>query len=500
MSLSPSPIDLPEARLRVPWDRPLRSKGDYVLYWMTANRRSSWNFALDRAVDHARALGKPLVVLEALRCDYPWASDRMHAFVLRGMGDQAQAFGEQGIHYYPYVEPTQGAGKGLLQALAARACVVVADDCPSFFFPKMLASARLDVESRFEAVDSNGMLPLRACAKRFSRAYDFRRFLQRELPQHLMHWPRAQPNLQPALAQLKGLPEDLLKRWPKTALEDLGCEPAQLAQWPIDHGVPPAPLFGGARAAEQQLDRFMGSAWASYGDTRNQLAPDATSGFSAYLHFGQLSSHQIFARIVEAEDWSPEQLSEVSNGKREGWWGMGPSAEAFLDQLITWRELGLNAAIHDPAYRSLESIPNWAQESLRLHAGDARPSLYSLEQFDQGETHDELWNAAQNQLRIEGRMPGYLRMLWGKKILHWSESPQEAHRIMLELNNRYALDGRDPNSHSGILWVLGKFDRAWGPERPVFGKLRYMTSESARRKLRPKDYIERWSGAGLNFS
>jgi deoxyribodipyrimidine photo-lyase len=175
-----------------------------------------------------------------------------------------------------------------------------------------------------------------------------------------------------------------------------------------------------------------------------------------------------------------------------GFWNLGSNAEAFMDQLMTWREIGFNMCALDPEYDRYESLPTWAQKTLADHAKDARPYVYSLEEFDQARTHDALWNAAQRQLVHEGRIHNYLRMLWGKKILHWSESPQAALETMIELNNKYALDGRDPNSYSGIFWVLGRYDRAWGPEREIFGKIRYMTSESTRSKFSVKGYLNRY--------
>jgi deoxyribodipyrimidine photo-lyase len=180
-------------------------------------------------------------------------------------------------------------------------------------------------------------------------------------------------------------------------------------------------------------------------------------------------------------------------GKRSGWWGLSADAEAFLDELVTWRELGLNFCAQRADYDRYESLPAWARATLERHARDRRPHVYALEQLERAQTHDELWNAAQNQLRVEGRIHNYLRMLWGKKILHWSASPREALAILIELNNKHALDGRDPNSYSGIFWTLGRFDRPWGPEREVFGTVRYMSSESTRRKLRVEDYVARWS-------
>ena len=172
---------------------------------------------------------------------------------------------------------------------------------------------------------------------------------------------------------------------------------------------------------------------------------------------------------------------------------MSAAVEAFLDQLIIWREIGFNRCANDPNFKSFNTLPQWSLTTLNKHRNDFRPYLYSIEDFEDALTHDSLWNAAQNQLKTEGVIHNYLRMLWGKKILHWSESPEQALDIMIELNNKYALDGRNPNSYSGIFWCLGRFDRAWGPERPVFGKVRYMTSENTARKYNVKSYIANYT-------
>ncbi|MGD9857196.1 MAG: deoxyribodipyrimidine photolyase, partial [Planctomycetaceae bacterium] len=219
---------------------------------------------------------------------------------------------------------------------------------------------------------------------------------------------------------------------------------------------------------------------------------DATSGLSPYLHFGHLAAHEVFSRIAERERWSPAALGDATKGSRSGWWGMSAESESFLDELVTWRELGFNRCCLSDDFDRYESLPDWALRTLADHAGDPRVHVYTLDQFESAATHDDLWNAAQRQLTGEGRLHNYLRMLWGKKILEWSSSPQEALDLMIELNNKYAVDGRDPNSYSGIFWVLGRYDRAWGPERPVFGKVRYMSSENTRRKLRLTEYLERY--------
>jgi deoxyribodipyrimidine photo-lyase len=191
----------------------------------------------------------------------------------------------------------------------------------------------------------------------------------------------------------------------------------------------------------------------------------------------------------------PEKLALRNNGAREGWWNMSASAEQYLDQLITWREVGYNFTAHREDYDRYVSLPPWAQKTLEQHSTDPRLHQYTLEEFESGSTHDPLWNAAQGQLFREGHIHNYLRMLWGKKILEWSASPQSALSILIELNNKYGLDGRNPNSYSGIFWCLGRYDRPWGPERPIFGTVRYMSSENTARKFSVKNYIQKYSAA-----
>ena len=189
---------------------------------------------------------------------------------------------------------------------------------------------------------------------------------------------------------------------------------------------------------------YVGEKLARYAECRNEPGLDVTSGLSPYLHFGHISTHRICDDLLRLKNWSPGCLAEKPRGQKEGWWGLDASAEAFLDQLITWRELGFNMCALNPHYDRYESLPLWARQTLEAHEEDPRPYLYSLEEFAHGATHDPLWNAAQKQLLREGRLHNYLRMLWGKKILEWTRHPREALAVMIELNNRFALDGRDP--------------------------------------------------------
>lgn len=489
----------PDPRVVALNNRPLRTDGEYVVYWQIMARRTTYNFALERAIAHAQRLSKPVLVFEPLRIGYRWASDRLHQFCIDGMSDNAAGYEKAGIVYHPYVEPSEGEGKGLLQAFAKSACVVVTDDYPEFFLPRMMSAAGRALDNigvRLEAVDGNGLLPIRAVSTAYVFAHQFRRMLQQRLPELLNELPRKNPlerarGLPRATRQMKRIVATLSEKWPRASLQD-GRNGSLVAGLAIDHGVPVVERRGGSRAGSRVLRHFLERGLSRYIDDRNNLDDPAGSQLSPYLHWGFVSVHEIFAEIAELEDWSLSRLAPRPNGKREGWWGMTKPAESFLDELVTWRELSFNGSAHLADHDSYESLPQWALDTLDAHSADGRPEIYSLEQLESSETADPLWNAAQGQLRTEGFIHNYIRMLWGKRIIQWTGHPREALDIMIDLNNKWAIDGRDPNSYSGIFWVLGRYDRPW-PERAVFGKVRAMTSASTAKKLSVKRYIEKYA-------
>jgi deoxyribodipyrimidine photo-lyase len=345
---------------------------------------------------------------------------------------------------------------------------------------------------RFEEVDGNGVLPLDAApaGAPFATALAFRRFLQGALPRHLAAPPRVQSVTPGELPAPPPLPAPLLARWP-AADEALLEGRVGLEAFPIDHAVAPTAATGGEAAARRRLAAFVAERLPGYAEARNHPDDDAGSGLSPYLHFGHLSAHEVVAAVLAAEGWTSERMARTRSGSKEGWCGASRDAEALLDQLVTWRELSFNMADRRPDAADYDALPFWAQQTLERHASDPRRWVYGVGELARAATHDPLWNAAQRQLASEGRIHNYLRMLWGKKILEWSPTPRTALAAMLELNDRYALDGRDPNSTSGICWVLGRYDRPW-PERPIFGTVRCMTSASTARKLRVARYLERF--------
>jgi len=489
---------VPGLRLDVLHDRSPKADGEYVVYWMTAARRVRWNFALERAIGWAGELKRPLVIIEVLACGRRWDSDRHHCFVFQGMVDITRQLADSPALYYPYVESHPGECQKLFGAVSEKACLVVTDDYPI----ALPALQTVDAESpmRVEKIDGNGLLPLRAANQPFPTAYAFRRFLQRTLREHLLDAPKSDPFAKVEIPRLKSMPATILRRWPPASPRLLAGEPAALAALPIDHNIPAISTVGGPAAAQARWKKFVAKRLGSYPELRNQPEADSTSELAPYLHFGHISAHEVFHDLARQEGWSPGELAEKASGSREGWWGMSEAAEAFLDQLVTWREVGFNFCEHRSDYDDYQSLPPWAKATLAKHAKDSRLHTYTIEEFASGKTHDRLWNAAQRQLVTEGHIHSYLRMLWAKKILEWTASPQEALDIMIELNNRYALDGQDPNSYSGIFWILGRYDRPWGPERPIFGTVRYMSSENTARKVRVGDYIQRYSAEALGWS
>ncbi|MGE0591078.1 MAG: deoxyribodipyrimidine photolyase [Vicinamibacterales bacterium] len=485
---------VPSVRVRACNDAPVRQERAYVLYWMTTQRRAAWNPPLDAAVAWALRLDRPLVVLETLACDEPWASDRFHRFIVEGMRDNREAFAGSPVQYYPYVGQAPGDTDALLLALATEACVVVTDDYPTRVVSEAIAAVAGRLDVTLEAIDGNGLLPMRATTQVYPSAHAFRRHFQKTIHEHLPHGPSARP-LRRLTGALPALPLAITRQWPIADLEHLATADDALAALPIDHGVRPVATRGGTQAARACLTRFLESGLPRYSEDRSHPDREGTSRLSPYLHTGHLGVHEIFTTAMRRAGWLGV-LPARATGSKAGWWGVAPELEAFLDELLVWRELGFNMCALRPDYAEYASLPAWARATLAAHGDDPRPFRYSLEEFETARTHDRVWNAAQRELVRDGRLHNYMRMLWGKKILEWTDTPESALTVMIQLNNKYALDGRDPNSYSGIFWVLGRYDRPW-PERPVFGTIRCMTSDSAVRKLDLDAYLRRYGPDSL---
>lgn len=484
-------LKVPEERIRKEGTSKINEKGRYVLYWMTSARRLHSNFGLQFAVEEANKRGLPLLVFEALRRNYRWANKRHHTFILEGMKWNAEE-AEGLCNYRAWVETSVDTGKDILGELAKEAALVVTDYYPCFFLPRMIQKAGASLPVALFAVDSNGVIPLQSSDRHYTTAHSFRRFVQKTIPRVIRQLPLLNPletlgntsPIQLSMDDRLGNPCEAISR----ALSSVDS-----LNWSDDVSI--GELQGGRGSALEKMERFLEAKLDVYHENRNAVDDWGTSLLSPYLHYGHIGGAEIVREVLVREGWDTEHLPEKASGSREGWWGVTPGSEAFLDQIITWRELGFHFCHHNlDTYDTFEGLPEWAKITLNEHASDKREETYSLEELEGARTADPIWNAAQRQLVQTGLMHNYLRMLWGKKVLQWSASPREALERLVHLNNKYALDGRDPNSYSGIFWVFGRFDRAWGPERPIFGKTRYMTSDSTRRKLKLDRYLTRFAG------
>lgn len=432
--------------------------GRYVLYWCRWNRRVPANHALAFAAALANRLELPLMVLDCLSCGDPYDSDRMHTFVLEGVPETAAALRRLGAGYVFYCARRKSDPAPFVPLLK-HAAAFVTDDYPSALAKRPYGLPEtLEVPSY--AVESSCVVPPAAIGKRCYAAYSIRPRINRLLPHFLK--PAPEIRLQ---HRYRGVA-------PAFHTEVRGAAiPGLVAECEIDHDVPPSTMHGGGRRqADRRLRRFLDDRLRRYAREKNEPSAHATSGLSPYLHFGQISPIEI---ALAARECAREHRL--------------PAGE-FLEELIVRRELAFNFAWYSRRVDTLEELPEWARSTLARHRKDRRHPLYTREQFENAGTADSLWNATQKELRLRGTIHGYYRMYWGKKILEWSAAPEEALATMIHLHDRYAVDGRDPNTYGNILWCFGLHDRPW-PERPVYGTVRSMSRTGMERKTDAGAYI-----------
>jgi deoxyribodipyrimidine photo-lyase len=440
---------------------PPRDQAKYVLYWAQMNRRVESNHALAYAVEIANERGLPVLFYEGLTCSYPFANDRLHTFILEGVPDNAAAARKLGIGYAFYLRRTRKDPNDILYRLAQDAAAVVSDDYPTFIARAHNAGVPEKLDVAYSVVDSSCVVPMSRYEKREWAAYTIRPKIKRMLPEYLKPVPPIHVKHKYTLPQ-----QDFHTDVQPGAIADLvaACE--------IDHGVPPSTTFsGGAAAAHKHLEHFLHDNLRRYANERNEPSSHATSSLSPYLHFGHISALHV---ALAAQEFAREHKL---------------IADEFLEELIVRRELAFNFARFCPDIQSVESLPDWAKKSLDKHAADRREPCFTREQLEQARTYDDLWNATQREMLLRGKIHGYYRMYWGKKIVEWSATPQEAVDTMIYLHDRYALDGRDPNTYTSILWCLGLHDRPF-TERPIFGQIRYMSYDGMKRKTQIGAYMK----------
>ena len=412
-----------------------------VVYWMRYALRGHENPALDVARHLASARGLPLQVVQVLHAGDRFASNRLHRFVLEGARDVAAELAAAGIAYACHVERL-GHAQPVLVPLARRAAVVVSEDMPT---PDARAElAFLGDEVPLVLVDTACTLPMRVAGGIPERAFRFRKRTAAARAERIAAgWPAAVPLPAPAdPALLPFEPVDLAGDLDET-----------IAAAPVDHMVGPvADTPGGSRAGYARWADFRDRRLSRYARDRNDATRrHAVSRLSPYLHYGMVAPLRI-AREARAAG--------------------GAGADKFLDELLVWREMAHVWAFHTTALETLDALPDWARATLDAHRDDPRPEVFDRETLARGRTGDMLWDAAQTSLLVHGELHNNLRMTWGKALVPWAASPEDALANLVDLNHRYALDGRDPNSYGGLLWCLGMFDRPFPPGEPVTGELR----------------------------
>lgn len=485
--MPPSELDWPEGcpvdprRVVVLRGGAPRRRGQYVLYWCQVQKRAEWHPGLDYAAAQADALGVPLVVYEGLRPDYPHASWRHHRFILDGTRELAGRLAERGIAHWFYLSPAARSERiKMVQRLGAQAKLVVTDDYPAFIVPAQNAAAAQQLDCPLHAVDASGVAPLRAFTRQ-TAAFTLRPRLRRLLPELLA---RPDPYLVPRRGSLEldlAAPPELVRG--ETLPDDAEELDRLIRTTGVDASVRPvAGVRGGRAAGLSRLRRFLARNLGAYAAGRNRADVDVTSNLSPYLHYGMLSPLELARSVLES---NPRHQGALPHPPDEP---DGPAA--FIEELLVRRELALNFCLHTPEHRSLAALPAWARENLERHAADPRRPGYDLATLERAATHDPLWNAIQTELVELGEPHGYLRMLWGKKIIEWAPTYTDALAWMIRLNDRYAYDGRDAVSYANILWCFGLHDRPF-PRRPIFGVMRPMSSASTGKKAGAAAYIER---------
>ena len=427
--------------------------GRYVLYWMQAAQRARYNHALEHAIDRANQLQKPVLVVFALTADFPEANARHYHFMLEGLRVAQRHLADRGIPMVIRAAPP----RRCVPELAKGACLAVVDAGHLRIQRQWRAEVAETLACPLEEVETNLIVPVEAASdKENFSAGTFRPRINKKLGRYMVGLRCRKLHARALVV----VPDSL----------DLADIDAVVRKLHVDRSVGKVEGYrGGTEEAERRLEDFLKNKLDDYPEQRNDPTLEGQSNLSPYVHFGQISPLYVAMRVQATS----------SRGKA-----------AFLEEFIVRRELSHNFVYYHDRYDRFECLPPWATRTLSYHERDRRDYVYSIEDLEAARTHDPYWNAAQKEMVITAKMHGYMRMYWGKKILEWTERPEDGFKIALYLNNKYELDGRDPNGYAGVAWCFGKHDRAWA-ERPVFGKVRYMNAAGLKRKFDREAYVEK---------
>jgi deoxyribodipyrimidine photo-lyase len=443
---------------RIQWlnDRGLK-KGSYVLYWMQQSQRAEYNHALEYAVQQANALGQGVLVGFGLTDNYPEANLRHYTFMLEGLRETQSSLAEKGIK----MVIQYGSPADVASTLGKKASLIVCDRGYLRHQKAWRAQVARSANCCVVQVESDVVIPIEVVSNKTEYAARTIR-------------PKIHKHLKAFLVPFKSISVKKSSLGLKVKGLDLGKLDTILKKLSLDRSIAAVSRYfkGGSSHGKSRLDGFIKNRFDHYVKNRNQPQTDDISHMSPYLHFGQISPLYLSLKIQ-------------ASGRR-----FTEARAAYLEELIVRRELAVNFVYFNQKYDSYSCLPQWAQKTLKQHRKDPRENVYTRRQLEDAETHDDYWNAAMREMKITGFMHNYMRMYWGKKILEWCRTPEYAFRTALAINNKYFLDGRDPNSYAGVSWVFGLHDRAWF-ERPIFGKIRYMAASGLERKCDIRGYVDK---------
>ena len=437
-------------------DRDLK-KGSYVLYWMQQSQRAEYNHALEYALEQANALGQGVLVGFGLTDNYPEANLRHYTFMLEGLRETQASLAGRGIK----MVIQRGTPAGVASILGRKASLIVCDRGYLRHQKAWRTQVAQSASCPVVQVESDVIIPVEVVSDKAEyAARTIRPKVHKHLKEYLVPFKSSSADKSSLGLKVKGL--------------DLSKVDTFLKKLSLDRSIAPVSQFfkGGTSQGKARLGEFLKTRFHHYVKNRNQPQTDDISHMSPYLHFGQISPLYLALKIQ-------------ASGRR-----FAEARAAYLEELIVRRELAVNFVYFNQKYDSYSCLPQWAQKTLKQHRKDPRENVYTRRQLEDAETHDDYWNAAMREMKITGFMHNYMRMYWGKKILEWCRTPEYAFRTALAINNKYFLDGRDPNSYAGVAWVFGLHDRAWF-ERPIFGKIRYMAASGLERKCDIRGYVHK---------
>jgi deoxyribodipyrimidine photo-lyase len=455
--------DIFEARLK-----PLNQKnicaGQFVLYWMQQSQRAEFNHALEYAVKQANNIGLPLLVVFGLTKNYPDANFRHYTFMLEGLFETQKVLEKRGIRMIV----REGHPPDIAFEHSLSAAVVICDR--GYLRHQKMWRDELAVKAPCLViqVESDVVVPVREVSRKAEYAA---RTIRPRIKKNLDKFLKSVPEISLKVDSLRIQMDELDLGSMKTILERLDPDREVFAVTSL--------FQGGTTQARNRFENFLRKNLDQYDNHSNQPQTDDISHMSPYLHFGQISPVYLALKVVGS---GAEQNLK----------------DAFMEQLVVRRELAVNYVEYTPDYDLFDAIPEWAKKTLDEHRVDSRILSYTPYQMENAQTHDEYWNAAMQEMKYTGFMHNYMRMYWGKKIIEWSKTPEEAFRTALHLNNKYFLDGRDPNSYTGVAWLFGVHDRPFR-ERNIFGKIRYMAASGLERKCDIKSYVEKVKNRIMQF-